>query len=158
MKRKWNWIDTAIILLIVLAAVGFLNKDKLLNKGDSGVSNKREILITVEAKELTEDIIETLTIGDKIFSQYRLQDAEIVDFTISPSKMTQVGPDGEMKSFEDEQESTLVASIKANAISSGPYIDLGGQEIKVGLSFILKTTDFEVLSEIKHIEVAQWRW
>ena len=155
MKRKWNWIDTAIVLVVILGLVGFLNRGKLLNRNDSGVSNKREILITVEAGELTQDIVEKLKVGDKIFSQYRLQDAEIVDYSISPSKMTQVGPDGKVKSFEDEQESTLVASIKANAVSSGPYIDLGGQEIKVGLSFILKTTEFEVLSEIKHIEVAQ---
>ena len=155
MKRKWNWIDTAIVLVIVLAAVGFLNRDKLLNRGDNGASNKREILITVEAEELNGEMLDKLKKGDKIFSQYRLQDAEIIDFTISPSKKTQVGPDGEIKYFEDEQESTLIASIKANALSSGPYIDLGGQEIKVGLSFILKTIDFEVLSEIKHIEVAQ---
>ncbi len=155
MKRKWNWIDTAIVLVIILGIVGFLNRDKLLNKSDSGVSNKREILITVEAKELTEDVVKELKVGDKIFSQYRLQDAEIVDYSIRKSLKTQVGPDGKMKSFEDEYESTLLAYIKANAISSGPYIDLGGQEIKVGLSFILKTTDFEVLSEIKHIEVAK---
>ena len=155
MKRKWNWIDTAIVLVIVLAAVGFLNRDKLLNRGDNRPSNKREILITVEAEELNGEMLDKLRKGDKIFSQYRLQDAEIIDFTISPSKKTQVGPDGEIKYFEDEQESTLIASIKANALSSGPYIDLGGQEIKVGLSFILKTIDFEVLSEIKHIEVAQ---
>ncbi len=155
MKRKWNWIDTAIILVIVLMVIGLLNRDKLLNRGDSRASNKREILITVEAKELNGEMLDKLKKGDKIFSQYRLQDAEIIDFAIFPSKMTQVGPDGEIKYFEDEQESTLIASINANADSSGPYIDLGGQEIKVGLSFILKTTDFEVLSEIKHIEVAQ---
>ncbi|MDY0236062.1 MAG: DUF4330 domain-containing protein [Gudongella sp.] len=155
MKRKWNWIDTAIILVIVLAAVGFLNRDKILNRENNQVSNKREILITVEAEELNDDVITQLKIGDKIFSQYKLQDAEIVEFVVNPSWKTQVGPDGEIKYYEDEYERTLVALIKANAVSSGPYIDLGGQEIKVGLSFILKTTDFEALSEIKHIEVAQ---
>jgi hypothetical protein len=155
MKRKWNWIDTAIVLVIVLAVVGFINRDKILNKENNQASNKREITITVEAEELTEEVITKLKRGDKIFSQYRLQDAEIVDFEIFPSIKTQVGPDGKIRSFEDDHESTLIAVIDASAISSGPYIDLGGQEIKVGLSFILKTTDFEVLSEIKHIEVAQ---
>lgn len=155
MKRKWNWIDTTIVLVIVLAALGFLNRDKLFNRASSGGSNRIEILITVEAPELNDEIVTKIKTGDKIFSQYRLQDAEITEIDVYPTLKTQVGPDGKIKQYEDEQERTLIAKIKANAARSGPYIDLGGQEVKVGINFILKTTEFEVVSKIKHIEVAK---
>lgn len=154
MKRKWNWIDTGIIVVIILLIVVFYNRDKILKRGDeTAASNKKNVVITVEADELTEDMVTDLKVGDQIFSQNSLQDGFVEEVSVSPSLDTEVGPDGKIRVYEKTGEVKLTAKISAAVKFSGPYMELGGQEVKVGIPFILKTTNFEVKSTIKHIEV-----
>lgn len=154
MKKKWNWIDTAIIIFIVVAIVSFLNRDKILNNNNSGVnSNRKDIIITVEAHELTADMVTELKIGDQIFSQNSLQSAFVKDIIIEPRLLTVVGDDGTVKAYKDSEEITINVILTAEVSTSGPYMDLGGQEIKVGLPMIMKTTTVEFLGNIKNIEV-----
>lgn len=153
MKRKWNWVDTLVIVLIAAAVLLFFNRGRILGSGAGVASNKRSITFTVEAKELNRDMVTELKPGDKIYSQYKLQNATITDVKVMPALNTTVAPDGSVIIFEDENEVFVEATIDAEVLASGPYLDLGGQEVKVGLSFILKTVDVEVVSDIKHIEV-----
>ena len=154
MKKKWNWIDTAIIIFIVVAIVSFLNRDKILNNNNSSVNpNRKDIIITVEANELTADMVTELKIGDQIFSQNSLQSAFVQDIIIEPRLLTVVGHDGIVKAYKDSEEITINVILKAEVSTSGPYMDLGGQEIKVGLPIIMKTTSVEFLGNIKNIEV-----
>lgn len=151
MKRKWNWVDTLVIVLIAAAVILFFNRDKVA--GGVAPSNKRSITFTVEAKKLPKDLITELKTGDQIFSQYKLQNAYITEINVKPTLKSFAADDGTVKSFEDNEEMVLEATIDAEVLTSGPYLDLGGQEIKVGIQFILKTIDVEVTSDIKHIEV-----
>lgn len=151
MKRKWNWIDTLVIVLIAVAVIVFFNRDRVA--GGVAPTNRRSIIFTVEAKKLPRDLVTELETGDQIFSQYKLQNAYITEINVEPTLKSYVADDGTMRTYEDEEEMVLQATIDAEVISSGPYLDLGGQEIKVGLQFILKTMDVEVTSDIKHIEV-----
>lgn len=153
MKRKWNWVDTTIIVFILLAVVVFLNRGKLLNREVVSSSNTKNIIITAEASELTADMVTDLEIGDQIFSQNSLQKGYISDIKIRPKQESVVGRDGKIKVFDNPEEITITVEIEAEVATSGPYMDLGGQEIKVGLPIIVKTTEVEFLGDIKHIEV-----
>lgn len=151
MKRKWNWVDTLVIVLIAAAIVVFFNRDRVA--GGVAPTNRRNITFTVEAKKLPRDLVTELKTGDQIFSQYKLQNASITEINVKPTVKSFIADDGTIKTYDDEEEMILEATIDAEVLSSGPYLDLGGQEIKVGLQFILKTIDVEVTSDIKHIEV-----
>jgi hypothetical protein len=153
MKRKWNWIDTTIIVFILLAVVVFLNRGKLLNREVTSSSNTKNIIITAEASELTADMVTNLEIGDQIFSQNSLQKGYISEIMIKPKQEIAVGTDGEIKVYDHKEEITITVEIEAEVATSGPYMELGGQEIKVGLPIIVKTTEVEFLGDIKHIEV-----
>ncbi|WFA09128.1 DUF4330 family protein [Tissierella sp. Yu-01] len=153
MKRKWNWIDTTIIVFILLAVVVFLNRGKLLNREVISSSNTKNIIITAEASELTADMVTNLEIGDQIFSQNSLQKGYISEIMIKPKQEIAVGTDGEIKVYDHKEEITITVEIEAEVATSGPYMELGGQEIKVGLPIIVKTTEVEFLGDIKHIEV-----
>lgn len=154
MKRKWNWIDTTITILILLSVVVFLNRGKIINKSKDVVTAAgKNIIITVEASELTEEMITDLKVGDQIFSQNNLQKGFVEEISISPKVKSIVDEDGKITTYEDEEEITVTVKIKAEVASSGPYMDLGGQEIKVGLPIIMKTTTVEFPGTIKHIEV-----
>lgn len=153
MKRKWNWIDTTIIVFILLAVVVFLNRGKLLNKDTISSSNTKSIIITAEASELTAEMVTDLEIGDQVFSQNSLQKGFIRDILIKPKQESVVGTDGEIKVYDNKEEITITVEIEAEVATSGPYMELGGQEVKVGLPIIVKTTEVEFLGDIKHIEV-----
>lgn len=151
MKKKWNWIDTTIIIVILLSVILFLNKDKLIRvKNKDSTSNERDIILVVEGDAVTEDMITDLEIGDQIFSQDKLQNAEVKKVTTEP--LTRVSRK-RRDSYEDAEEVKAIIEIHGKVAFSGPYMDLGGQEIKVGLPFIMKTTKVEFPSTIKYIEV-----
>ena len=154
MKEKWNWIDTTILIIIILLVVAFFNRGKIINKGkDIAASGGKNIIITLEADELTEEMVSELNIGDQIFSQNNLQKGFVEEIEINPLLHSFVGEDGKVLTYEDEEEIMITVKIKAEVASSGPYMDLGGQEIKVGLPIIMKTTLVEFPGTIKHIEV-----
>ncbi|HZH93027.1 MAG TPA: DUF4330 family protein, partial [Tissierellaceae bacterium] len=112
-------------------------------------------VMTVEVDELKPEMVTDLKAGDQIFSQYRLQNATIREVETRPMEIKAVNGQGEVQVIESQDLVTLQAVIDAQVVTSGPYMDLGGQEVKVGLTFVLKTTEFEAMSDIKHIEVAQ---
>lgn len=151
MKRKWNWVDTLVVVLVAAAIIVFFNRDRVA--GGVVPTNRRSIIFTVEAKKLPRDLVTELKTGDQIFSQYKLQNAYITEINVKPTLKSFVDDDGTVMTYDDEEEVILEATIDAEVVSSGPYLDLGGQEVKVGLQFILKTMDVEVTSDIKHIEV-----
>ncbi|OZV13816.1 hypothetical protein CIW83_02435 [Tissierella sp. P1] len=154
MKKKWNWIDTTITIIILLAVVVFLNRGKIIKKSkDVVTAGGKNIVITVEASELTEEMVTDLKIGDQLFSQNNLQKGFVEEINIDPKVKSIVGEDGKITTYEDAGEVTVTVKIKAEVASSGPYMDLGGQEIKVGLPIIMKTTTVEFPGTIKHIEV-----
>lgn len=154
MKKKWNWIDTTITIVILLAVVVFLNRGKIIKKSkDVVTAGGKNIVITVEASELTEEMVTDLKIGDQLFSQNNLQKGFVEEINIDPKVKSIVGEDGKIATYEDAEEVTVTVKIKAEVASSGPYMDLGGQEIKVGLPIIMKTTTVEFPGTIKHIEV-----
>ncbi|NLY77574.1 MAG: DUF4330 family protein [Tissierellia bacterium] len=154
MKKKWNWIDITILLIIILLIVGFLNRDKIIRVGEKVTeSNVKDLVITLEAKELTEDMVTDLSVGDKIFSQYNFQNATIKEVVVEPLLRSEAGSDGKMRVYEDSEEVKVTIKIDAQVTYSGPYMELGGQVVKAGNSFVLKTTKVEFPSTIKHIEV-----
>lgn len=154
MKKRWNWIDTTITIIIILAVVAFLNRGKIINKSKEVVTaGGKNIIITAEASELTKEMITDLKVGDQMFSQNNLQKGFVEEIDINPKIQSVVGEDGKIITYEDAEEITVTVKIKAEVASSGPYMDLGGQEIKVGLPIILKTTTVEFPGTIKYIEV-----
>jgi len=153
MKRKWNWIDSTIVILVVLAIFAFINRDKILGGNtNNSSSNKKNIVMTVEVRDLAESMITDLKVGDKIFSQNKLQNAEIKEIVVEPITKLYVRDDGTLAEIE-EQGINIEVKVEAEVITSGPYMDLGGQEVKTGIPFILKTTSVEYLGDIKNIEV-----
>lgn len=154
MKKRWNWIDTTIVILIVVALLAFVNRDKILNIGkEEEVSNEKSVTITLEAEMIDKNIVSNLKVGDQLFSQYSLQKGFVEEINISPAIKTQVGDDGKLYTYEDENQVNVEIKLKADVATSGPYMIIGGQEVKVGINIIMKTTEVEFISKIKEIEV-----
>ena len=154
LKKKFNWIDYTLVFLLVLGIVVFLNRGKILNKSKNVVSGgAKEVRITLVGDELTREMVTDLKIGDQIFSQSSLQNGFVQDIEIKGKTKVEVNDQGKFFTYEDENEIEITVVIDGKVASSGPYMDLGGQEIKVGLPIIMKTTKVEFPATIKNIEV-----
>lgn len=153
MKNKWNWIDTSIVIILVLGIIVFMNRDKLRQTVDEDGSTREDVRIIFEAKGLNEDVLENLNIGDQYYYQNSLEEAYVEDYLVSPQMKDAVGPDGQVREIELAERVNLQLELSAEVDKTGPYMSLGGQELKVGLDFIMKTENIELRGRIKHIEV-----
>lgn len=150
-KIRFNWIDLAIIAVIIVFIVFFINREKI--KKSIGQENTRSIIITTQAEGLTDDALDKLKKGDKIFNEDTFQDAEIYDIETFPTKEYLVNSKGVIEAVDKDDDITAVVKIKANANYTGPYISLGGQEIKAGIDMYVKTEKVAYLARIKNVEV-----
>lgn len=153
MKKKFkiNIFDIFIILILILLVFLLVNRKNI--KSSIGKEAKRTVIITTEAKDnITEDSIKTLKVGDKIFSQETFQDAEIISIDIEAKKNEVINSKGEVVLVDDYEFINPIVKIKANVNYSGPYMSLGGQEIKAGIDMYVKTKDNAYLGHIKNVE------
>lgn len=156
-KKKWNMLDVIIIVVIIIAIAVFLGRDKLFNSGEvaEAISGKVTIYYEAEAFKLMEEAAMGFKVGDKITAQNKYQDGVIEKIEIRNTVKTKVAADGTLVAYEDPLEKVAVIGIRAEANKYGPYIEVGGQAIKVGSSYYIKTDHSEVFGRIKWVEVIE---
>lgn len=151
-KKRFNYIDILIILaviFVIIIAAWFLTRDK----GERLVSSgKVDITFIAEADSVPNEALDQIQIGDNVVASGRFQDAKIVDYEIYDSEEL-VAIDGELKMISDPERKKIVVTISGKANKYGPYIDLGGQEIKAGSKYYIKTDIFEVYGYVVKVLV-----
>lgn len=157
LKRNWNILDVVIIVMALLVIVVFLNRNQLFKREEvtTTSSGKTSVYFEAEAFKLTAESAGGFKIGDKITAQNKYQDGVIEKIEMRNTLKTSVNAKGELIAYEDPLEKVLVIGIKANANKLGPYMEIGGQALKVGGNYFIKTDNSEVYGKIKFIEVKQ---
>ncbi len=151
MKKKINFIDVIIIIGVVVVIAGaFWYFTKANGDTAVGSSNKVEITFVAEADNLQNDAVQQLKVGDILVSNGVFQDGKIQDIQISKSTEV-VAIDGELIEIEIEELSKITVTIQGKANKYGPYVDLGGQEIKAGSKYYIKTDTYEVFGYVVQI-------
>ncbi len=156
-KRNWNILDVVILIMAILVIVMFLNRNQIFKKQEvtSSSNGKTTVYFEAEAFKLTQGSAGSFKIGDKITAQNKYQDGVIEKVELRNTVKTVVNPKGELIAFEDPLEKVLVIGIRAEANKLGPYIEIGGQALKVGGNYFIKTDNSEVYGKIKFIEVKE---
>ncbi len=153
MKKKFSVLDgfIALVALAIIAGgvIYFTGRDQgNINQTGSGKVN---IVFVAEADNIPEAMLRQLEIGDQLVASGRFQDAKIKDIEIY--KSTDISAvDGEIVSYELEETRRLVVTIQGQVNKYGPYIDLGGQEIKAGSPYYIKTDQFEAYGNVVNIQ------
>lgn len=149
-----NIMDIIIILLVILIGVTFYNK--LNNKGDSSVSStKHEIYIVAEAHNQAPDITESIKKGDTLVAQNIYQNGEIDYVNITDDNYVTTTKEGKLILEKRTDKKKIEVGINCAANINGPYIESGGQEIKVGKSYWIKTSKGQIRGYIKEIKLEQ---
>lgn len=153
MKKKFNINIFDIFIILIFLVLIFLLVNRKNIKSNIGKEEKRTVIITAEAKDdITRDAIKDLKPGDKLFAQETFQDGEIISVDIQAKKNELVKTNGEIVVVDDAEFVNPIVKIKANVNYTGPYMSLGGQEIKAGVDMYVKTKDHAYLGYITNVE------
>ncbi|PKM49134.1 MAG: hypothetical protein CVV02_17460 [Firmicutes bacterium HGW-Firmicutes-7] len=143
MKRKFNGIDLLVIVVMIIIAVGAY---KYLTKDDSGqtiVTGKETITFIAEAYKLSPEICDNIAPDDQIVAVGQYQDAYIKEVYVEDTVVEAV-KDNEIIMVNDPTTKTLRVLIEAKVNRYGSYMDFGGQRIKAGDSYWIKTDQMAV--------------
>jgi hypothetical protein len=156
-NRKWNWFDALIILIIVGVAV-FVFKKSDVHTNEAATSqpvNQKEMIMTVEVKNVTDALCKGFAKGDQLMALNKLQEGTIESVTVVNSIKASANNNGVMTRYEDTVDKTAIVIIRSKVVISttNPYIEVGGQPAKVGLNYYVKTSKGELYGKIKKVEV-----
>ncbi len=152
-KIKMNWVDILILLVIILGVVVILNKDKILGGEDVAdvVTGKTNLIVTAKAMQVPMEVIEEFKVGDKMMASGKIQQGEIIKVEYEPSIVYEAKGD-ELVKMENPDRYDVYVTFKAVASTYAGYMEFGNQEVKVGVSYYIKTPDAVLFGHIVKIE------
>lgn len=138
--KKFNWVDIVIVLLIIATVIAILQRDKIF--GEEGVVDvivgKRELIVIAKSPSVPMSVVKAFKVGDKMMAGGNLLTGEVVAVDAKPSKLFILQDDYiEQTTHEDYYDVYVTFKLIANSYAS--YMELGNQELKVGLQYYLKT-------------------
>lgn len=151
---KLNLIDLIVVLVIiaVVAAVAWKLGGSTVTEAIAGNDHtiRYEVLCTrVDAD--TSEFAES-HIGGQLMSNGDMLDGHIVDCVVEPYTQVVLDSAGNAKQVEDPSYRNLRFTIEANVVEAANAYSIGSQELRVGKSHIVKTTELEVNGNITSME------
>ncbi|MCT4688604.1 DUF4330 domain-containing protein [Vallitalea sp.] len=151
---KINIMDIIIILLVIV--IGFAVYSKYKKDSETVVSStKKDIYIVAEAYSQAPEITESIVEGETLVAQNKYQSGNIDYVEITDDDYVTTTKDGKLIATKDTSRKRIEVGIKCKANINGPYIDSGGQEIKVGLPYWIKTSNGQIKGVVKEIRLEQ---
>ncbi len=145
---KFNIVDI-LILLILVAGVIFLAVKLTGNRG-LGEGAATRIEYTVHVAEVPREVCETVMGYKKANAQLmangQLVDGYVTDITYGPHITHEPNADGVIITAEEQGEDAyvdMVFTIQAS-VASTVTNKVGSQEVRIGKSHVVKTTEFEM--------------
>ncbi|MCT4598518.1 MAG: DUF4330 domain-containing protein [Vallitalea sp.] len=153
---KVNMLDLVIVLVIIIAGLFIVNKFSI-NGNDTTVTSsaKKQIYLVAEAYKQAPDVAESIVQGDTLVSQNKYQNGKIDYVNIRDNDYLSTTIDGKLVASKNPLLKTIEVGIKCQGNVNGPYIDSGGQELKVGLPYWIKTSKGQIRGFIKEIKIEE---
>lgn len=151
---KFNIIDLVLVLIIIMAVFFVINK---FSDNDTTVnsSTKKQIYLVAEAYKQAPNVVESIVEGDTLVAQNKYQNGTIDYVKIRDNDYLSTTSDGKLVASKNSLHKTIEVGIKCEGNINGPYIDSGGQELKVGLSYWIKTSKGQIRGFIKEIKIEE---
>ncbi|MBE6631598.1 MAG: DUF4330 family protein [Ruminococcaceae bacterium] len=157
-KFKFNFVDLLFLLIIVAAsAVLFYIFRPNTPISDTSVSNNKEIVYTIEAREVRSEFKGNVNIGDSVVDSVGLHPiGEVVDITYTEAPFVyKADGSGEMIYSVYPDKINISIKVKATADVSGGTYSIGGFVISVGERVYFRTPDLTGESFCTSIEITE---
>lgn len=151
---KLNLIDLIVVLVIiaVVAAVAWKMGGSAVTEAIAGNDNtiRYEVLcVKVDADAST---FAESHVGGQLMSNGDMQDGYIVDCVVEPYTQVVLDNEGNAQLVEDPAYRNVRFTIEANVVEAANAYSIGSQELRVGKSHIVKTTELEITGNITSME------
>lgn len=158
MKRKLNSIDYSLIILVLVALVGgglfILKKINKNSESSSIITGRQKVRLLCDAHSILPDIAEKMKAGDKLVAKKEFQNAKVVDVRVEED--FEIGAvDGKIVRVPMPEMRYVTVTIEGEANRYGPYLDLGGQALKMGEFYWIKTSEANLFGSILAIEILE---
>lgn len=140
-KRKFNFFDFFLIVLIIIAVVG---ATWFLGRNNGGDGDTTRISYVVEVQKLTEDEYGTIEIGDKVLDSVGKYDIGVITAidTVPYTVNMYNSVSGVMEQVVMEGYSSLRLTIEADATVTDYEITVGSYRIAVGKGINIQSRHF----------------
>lgn len=155
---KVNIVDLIVILVIVAVIAAAAVKITTGRTTDSVAGNEaaqseqQYCYATIIARLQPEEVGTNLKVGDHLVANGGYTDAEIVDVQMKPADYVGVNAEGQTVKSAHPMWKDITVVAKQKLDPSDVTLKLGGQEIRVGYDFILKTQMVETKATVRNIE------
>lgn len=167
-KKKFNVVDAAIIVIVVLLIAGVAWKLFSASQAATEEANQNEqieayeelphILYTVECLSVPTGAVENIENTDKLqlFNGEQLLAAYITDCTSEPLTDLVTNADGTSYTVENQRLSKMTFTVEAvydqETFDKNNIYKVGTQELRLGKSYILKTETIELTGYVTSME------
>lgn len=145
-----NIIDLTVILLILLVAAGAYYK---LNSDQGGIAAAKEIEFTVMVPCVRPKLAETVQVGDKMVAGDSYQAVTVKSVEVKPAFGVYTSSDGSRVETTDPYLKDIFVVLEGKTVISGATINMGGQEIRVGREYYVKSLTYEHKGTIMDITI-----
>ncbi|MFZ3171896.1 MAG: DUF4330 domain-containing protein [Carboxydocellales bacterium] len=144
-----NPIDLLVILLIVLVAGGVVYKTKFSVAGTAA----KTVITTIRVPLVIPDIADKIKVGDKMVSGTSYTQVEVAEVKIIPAQLVVSKADGGRSLADDPWFKDLYVTVKGKTGIPDAEINLGGQEIRIGKDYYVKSFTYEFKGTIVDVKV-----
>lgn len=147
-KGRFNIVDI-IVVLILVAGLAFVGIKFLGNDGGSASAATRieyTVLVPGVRAEVCENIMGYKKANAQLMANGQLVDGYVTDITYQPHINYEVNSNGEVVPSVEEGENARVDMLFTiqTAVDSTVTYKVGTQEVRIGKTHIVKTTEFEL--------------
>ncbi|GMQ57580.1 hypothetical protein AN1V17_19750 [Vallitalea sediminicola] len=150
MKRKINMVDIILIIILIVVIAGsyfYFTKD---DKEENFKIGKEKVTFIVEGDNVLPELSNKIAIEDKLMANGIYQDAVVTKVEVVDHEEV-IAVDGVIKAIKYPTLKRVIITIEANVNRYGPYMDIGGQELKSSTNFWFKTDKMTLLGKVVNI-------
>ncbi|MDA3847026.1 MAG: DUF4330 domain-containing protein [Vallitaleaceae bacterium] len=151
-KGSFNIVDIFVVIgivaILILVVWYLFLKDAPVKVADDGSNT---VTFVAKAYELEKEAVDQLKIGDKLVALDVYQPGKIVDFIIEPSKKIEA-INGEIVIVKDPTLVDITVTMEVVPNKQKAYMDMGSQQIIVGIPYWIKTEAMHAEGIIVSIE------
>ncbi len=146
-----NIVDLIIVLLVLLVGAGAAYK--LTHRSEQGKTVTVEFQVMIP--HVRPELAQAIKVGDRMVKGGSYTDVTVKDVQVRPGYSVNVDSRGQrVESFDPYLKDVYVTNVVATVISSAAII-AGGQEVRVGKEYYVKSRDYEFKGTVVKVEVKE---
>lgn len=151
MKKRFNWVDI-VIILIIIGALG-LGIKYFSNRSNDYVENKELVQVTVRIDGVKEETVNVVNVGD-IFKDKDTNQVfgKVIDKRVTEARRAVETGDGTVVKSIVPNKYSIYITLEGNAIVTDDYINLGGRDVRMEGTIFLKSNISAVKTQVVDIK------